>query len=293
MNNQENDISFGNINASSLFHFTKELSTLKLILQNGVRFSYAFENYPQSVISNFCDITDITNTNEDLGVAIPMASFCDIPITRASEHMQKYGYYMVGFNKAFMRKYCGNILNPLLYVQSANLTDAIIDLSCIYKESSNEHQALISNDKTNEYRIPELGLRKYYLRLLIGLTKPMFSSDGKKCYYDEREWRAFHDDNKGQFNEWKWAISESEYKKEKKALNDNISSTSDGYITFYEDCLQEAITHIVVKSDEELPELAKYILKATKLFGFEGISDDTKLNLISKISSIKRFSLDY
>lgn len=97
MNNQENDISFGNINASSLFHFTKELSTLKLILQNGVRFSYAFENYPQSVISNFCDITDITNTNEDLGVAIPMASFCDIPITRASEHMQKYGYYSLGF----------------------------------------------------------------------------------------------------------------------------------------------------------------------------------------------------
>lgn len=290
MNNQENDISFGNINASSLFHFTKELNTLKLILQNGIRFSYAFENYPQSIISNFCDIT---NTNEDLGIAIPMVSFCDIPITRASEHMQVYGYYLVGFNKAFMRKYCGNILNPLLYVQSKNLTDAINDLSCIYMESTNEHQALVSSDKTNVYRIPELGLRKYYLRLLIGLTKPMFSSDEKKCYYDEREWRAFHDDNKGQFNEWKWGISKTEYEKMKKTLNDKISSTSDGYISFYEDYLQEAITHIVVKSDEEIPELAKYILKATKLFGFKVKSNDTKLNLISKISSIKRIALDY
>ena len=43
------EIIFNNINASSLFHYTKELSTLKLILQNGVRYSYAFEKYPKSL----------------------------------------------------------------------------------------------------------------------------------------------------------------------------------------------------------------------------------------------------
>lgn len=222
-----------------------------------------------------------------------MASFCDIPITRATNHMEKYGNYFVGFNKSFMIQYLKGKLNPLLYVQSPNLEEAIIDLSCIYKESSEEHQAIVFNGTENNSRIPTLGLRKYNLRLLIGLTKPMFSEDGEECFYNEREWRAFNDDNKGQFNEWVWGITEKQYKRRKATLNKRISSNYEGYITFPEDYLQEAITHIVVQTEEEIPELALDIMKSPKLLGFEDVSEGAKFNLISKITSIERISLDY
>lgn len=284
------EIKFNSINASSLFHYTKELSTFELILKNGVRYSYAFEKYPQSVISNFCKIGE---SSEELGVAIPMASFCDIPITRAGAHRDKYGNYMIGFDKTFMIKNYGNILNPLLYVESPNLLNAIYDLSCIYKESSDEHQTLVASNTENNTRIPTLGLRKYNLRLLIGLTKPMFSENGDKCFYDEREWRAFNDDNKGQFNEWVWGITEKQYKRRKNTLNKRISSNFDGYITFYEDYLQKAITHVVVQTEDEIPKLAQFIIESPKLLGFEGVSVGAKFNLISKITSIERIALDY
>lgn len=287
----EQEVKFNSINASSLFHYTDEFSTLKLILQNGVRFSYAFERYPKSLISNFCDITV---DSDDLGVAIPMASFCDIPITRATNHMGKYGRYFVGFNKSFMIKYLGKILNPLLYVQSPNLVEAINDLSCIYKETSEEHQALVYSGTENSPRIPILGLRMFDLRLLIGLTKPMCSSDGREFFYDEREWRVFNDDNKGQFNEWRWGISEDEFNnKEKKLLNDRMTSNPEGYITINEVHLQEAITHIVVSTEDEVALLAEEILQSSKLFGSIVNSKKVKLSIVSKITSIERISLDY
>ena len=42
-----------NINASSLFHFTKKFDTLKLIIKNGLRYSYAYEKYPKEIISAY------------------------------------------------------------------------------------------------------------------------------------------------------------------------------------------------------------------------------------------------
>lgn len=41
-----------NINSSSLFHFTKELDTLKKILVNGLRYSFAYEQYSKEIVNS-------------------------------------------------------------------------------------------------------------------------------------------------------------------------------------------------------------------------------------------------
>ena len=274
------------INASSLFHFTPKINSLKLILKNGVRFSYAFENYSDTLISNF---SGTSKSSQELGVAIPMICFCDTPLTRVYQHMDKYGEYMIGFNKDFLMSSYGNILNPVFYIQSPNVDDAIEELSSIYVETCAEHLTLTNNsqnDKSSLMRITSLGLRKYSLRLLVGLSKPI-------SYYDECEWRIINDDNRGQPNEWKWGLSEAEYKNIKKEINDELFKDFNSYIKIYEDSISDAISCIVVKKESQVSMLVDYIMKSKKLFGYEVSSEKVKMNLVSKITSVKRITLDY
>ena len=166
---------FNTINASSLFHFTKELETLKKIISNGLRFSYAFESMPPQITANINYPTSsecVDRLYKNAGVAIPMISFCDIPITRATVHMEKYGNYMIGFDKAFMIDRYESIINPVLYVHSNNLNEAFIELSSIYADTVKQQNAQIftisKRGQGHESKeIQELaktyGLRKFFI----------------------------------------------------------------------------------------------------------------------------------
>lgn len=78
----------GTNHTTSLFHYTKEWKNILGILENGIYFSYSYD---------------------DLGaifIAIPMISFCDIPLSRNQEHINRYGKYAVGISKdALLNKY--------------------------------------------------------------------------------------------------------------------------------------------------------------------------------------------
>ena len=54
------------INSTSLLHFTSKLSVLKKILTKGLRHSYAFESFPDDVISNHLSSTDYKIGNIDM-----------------------------------------------------------------------------------------------------------------------------------------------------------------------------------------------------------------------------------
>ena len=70
---------------SSVFRFTKEYESLTKILMTGI-------------IPNYCE-EDLSFDNNEFVVGIPMASFCDIPITLLDEHNSSYGNYGVAFTK--------------------------------------------------------------------------------------------------------------------------------------------------------------------------------------------------
>ena len=87
---------------STVFHFTKEMDSIKKILSSGFfRASYAKE-----VIVG-------PGTKRKFG--IPMVSFCDIRLSHLYEHTKKYGYFGIGLKKRWA---IDNGLNPVSYLNS-------------------------------------------------------------------------------------------------------------------------------------------------------------------------------
>lgn len=73
------------ISSKSLFHFTSTFSNLRAILTSGeLRASYCTEHYWNSY-----------------KFSLPMACFCDIPLSQIGEHITKYGSCGLGFKSSW------------------------------------------------------------------------------------------------------------------------------------------------------------------------------------------------
>ena len=107
-----------NPKSNSLFHFTKSSDILKSILKNGI--------YPR-----FCleDAEWYVNRSEE-HAAGAMSCFCDIPLSRITEHTNFYGQYGVGLTKQWGVK---NGLNPVIYFPKKgivpNIANYLIELA--------------------------------------------------------------------------------------------------------------------------------------------------------------------
>lgn len=154
-----------NPRSNSLFHFTKNKEFLFDILKNGFWPRYCLENIPWS------------NGGEKEFLAFPMVCFCDIPLSRISEHITFYGSYGLGLSKVFSSI---NRMNPVLYFsQGSGLVHAV-------------------NDLFNTIgKLDEQDLKKALIhsRYIISNSKPTIGKilvNGKtefKEFYQESEWR--------------------------------------------------------------------------------------------------------
>lgn len=298
------------INASSLFHFTRNFDILKKILENGLRISYSMEYSPKEVVraylSPLCP-EDIAFDEIEGNVIIPMISFCDIPLTRTLKHRFCYGSYVIGLNKkAIITKY-EKIINPVIYTHSPNLSDFIRLLGIQYSQNENEILKYVfskakeystlslerfekDRNKINEKAKPFLDT-KFLLGFFIGLIKPV--SYGKKCYYDEREWRLFYPDNVYEQLSWKWSISKREFELKKESWNDELNFNQDFFIQIPEEEVDKYITHIIVKKEEDTDEIIRFILENDKLFGCDWKNKYSRYKLISKVMSMERIERDF
>ena len=299
---------FNKINSSSLCHFTKRFDTLQNIVRNGVRFSFAFEKLSPEIIANFeypSNPKCISHIFENTGVAIPMVSFCDIPITRAVDHIAKYGHYMIGLDKEVITDILYNkIINPVFYIHSDNLYQAIDDISHVYADATNMQIQQIVNigntitcptqDDLEKFvkRSPYID-RRINTRFIIGLLKPCYSDDGKWCYYDEREWRAFWPDGMNDERSWKWGITREDYLSSRNDWNKDLTSNQTNYITIPERFIHYGITHIVVKNDNQIQKMIDLIMKSKTIFGQTNVSQKERLILVSKVTSLERIAQDY
>ena len=84
----------------TLFHFTKNIEFVKNILLDGFWPRYCLEDLSWYIF-------------EYDYVAFPMVCFCDIPLSRISEHVDFYGEFGVGVTKEWA---LANNLNPLSYL---------------------------------------------------------------------------------------------------------------------------------------------------------------------------------
>lgn len=298
-----------NINSSSLFHFTRKFDTLQRIIRTGLRYSFAYEQYPKELIqANLYpdkDINDSIITSN--GVAIPMISFCDIPITRAKQHIEKYGKYMIGFDKTAFSKDFENLINPVIYVHSPNLKDAIINYGMENAKAYCELLQLITNkDSVSEFvnrtshgllpsnqfikKIDPLIEKRFLSNYLMGLVKPI--EDKTHYYYDEREWRLFLPENAYNIN-WVWGITKEEHEQNRDSWNIKLEEHEYGFIKIPCDCYDEYITHIVVSKERQVHALIEFIMRSDTLFGYKNDNAASRMKLISKITSFERIEKDF
>ncbi|MFU0923178.1 abortive infection system antitoxin AbiGi family protein [Kluyvera sichuanensis] len=78
--------------SETLFHFTKSSDTLEIILKNGFWPRYCLEDI------RWLEFTDVEY------VSYPMVCFCDIPLSRISEHVSFYGSFGLGVSKDWAKK---------------------------------------------------------------------------------------------------------------------------------------------------------------------------------------------
>ena len=86
-----------NLSASVLFTFTPKIEYMADMLANGISPRYVYERLPGS---------------KKYYIA-PMKCFCDIPLGKVKNHMEKYGYYGIGLKKSFLLKHR---VTPVIYI---------------------------------------------------------------------------------------------------------------------------------------------------------------------------------
>ena len=105
----------GNVlSSSTLFHFTNTAEKLLGILEN--------EFYPRYCLEEWTVVK--LGTTEPHEIAIPMVCFCDLPLSKISEHLQFYGSYGIGLSKQW-----GVIkgINPVLYLNKGTFINDHLD----------------------------------------------------------------------------------------------------------------------------------------------------------------------
>lgn len=279
------------INASSLLHFTNSMDAIKGILENGFRFSYCCEKISATINmneqhpegANFFRPSPHINSH----IAIPMICFCDIPLTRAKSHSEVYGKFIVGIDKDTALTVFKDSLNPVMYCNSMWIQYALTDLSVI-KATINNVEGCYNYERS--------------LNQLIGNSKPYygtFKGIEDYCYYNEREWRILIPCDYDEHTKWYWNLSEEEFAVKKDEINKILHSSEYAYRGFTTDIDNEEdfmqfITHIVVDTEANIPELVEFILNAEQsIFGYPRLSKRLRNFLVSRITSFERIENDY
>lgn len=143
-----------NLSSDTLFHFTSSLDVLQKILSEGIRFGMFAEKLPVGQLAYF----------------VRGISFCNIPLSMISEHVNWYGKYAIGIKRSYLRKLG---VSPVFYVHSK---------SPIFRKGKNANSDLLKS--------PFL----CYLKQHYGKQYHKESGSYKyKKFIDEKEWRVFSD----------------------------------------------------------------------------------------------------
>jgi hypothetical protein len=232
--------------SDNLFHFTKSLEVIKSILKNGI--------YP-----HFC-LEDIgwLNWNVEKYLGFPMACFCDIPLSRISEHTDFYGKYGIGLTKVWGVR---NKLNPVIYTPPDSQIRELMEH--LYVQLSKEDNP--DNEGVNAFKLWSL------LKPTSGKV-PFSDSNEEKEFLQECEWRYVPPINK--------LVLESGFEKDKEKNNKEIEE-------FKLKFEPADIRYIFVKEDNEIPDLVDFITENLGKYQ----SNDLKI-LQTRIVSLDTLKLD-
>ena len=256
-----------NLSSKTLFHFTNQKENLLGMLKNGIYVRYSLETYGK-----------ILKSKSEL--VLPMACFCDIPLSQIREHTKKYGNYSIGLSKEWGVK---NGLSPVLYTHYKSdtakilnsLTKNITELFDI--EDSEENDKLLKeygvsedelsliksgNDILNSKLIDKNTELSEQLGHFLKYVKPYEGigySNGKEFkkvrFYDEREWRYVPPKNLLKKLEIKDIYKRKFYVDPVRKRYINMKLSVHKKLTFE----PKDIKFLVVNKDNEIPAMIKEI----------------------------------
>lgn len=144
----------------SLFHFTNSFQTLCCILEDGF-----WPRYCNEYIGWVADDPEF--------IAIPEVCFCDIPLSRLTDHADFYGKFGIGMTQEWG---LNKGLNPVLYIsKDSTLFPAL--------------KGLFENAP------PKVDASEFWVMQTLGYTKPLVGKMERgedtidKSFYEECEWR--------------------------------------------------------------------------------------------------------
>ncbi len=158
-----------NISSNVLFHFTKSLDSIVDILTSGF-----YPHYCPEYLFGPLHAKDVL-TGLPPSYAVPMISFCDLPLSLIRKHLGVYGEFGIGLNKKWGIK---NGVTPVLYMhEQSQMFEALISRMCAARDGKDE----TADDD---------------LKLLAAHVKPFRGNAWREGqtkpdihFYDEREWR--------------------------------------------------------------------------------------------------------
>jgi Putative abortive phage resistance protein AbiGi, antitoxin len=238
----------------TLFHFTKSLDTLKLILSEGFWPRYCAED------------TRWHGQIDAQSVAFPMVCFCDIPLSRISDHVNFYGQYGLGMTREWATV---NGLNPILYLAGENSVMAAL-------RKLNAHASTLAEKDRDP--------AKKTTRYVYSHTKPVSGVmivDGapvEKDFYLESEWRYVP-----QHDEIKAYLRHTTFTDTDRLKVENEKTSKHCRLKF----TPKDIKYIFVRSDADIPEIINFIQIALDHYPHA----DTKV-LMSRVTSLESIQGD-
>lgn len=211
------------ISANTLFHFTRDYSTLINILMS--------KFYPRLCLEH-CLLSD---SNKKW--AVPMVCFCDIPLSNIAQHTQKYGNYAIGIKKNWAIE---QGVSPILYVHEKS---RIVEQCRNALEWSIERNGV--GDAIIDERVAKL-ISMFYMMKPYEVEESSTGQRHKIRYYDEREWRYIPPISNGK----NIFLTEENYNN--KGVRDEVNVSNERFgVDFYPD----AINYIIVEKEKEIVPL--------------------------------------
>jgi hypothetical protein len=270
------------ISSNTLFHFTSGIDHIISIFK---------DRFFRPNLS----LEDLSFLTIEEKVAIPMISFCDIPLSQTKAHMRVYGYYGIGLSKSWGQK---NGVSPVLYTYqgsplTASLSQCLVWTHIKYldiEETPIPLSAPIARAIRTDPRPGDeyLNLWDQLLRIQCFIKPyegPLHRGSQSFPYirfYDEREWRFVPELARDLF---KYLLDESEYNNSatRKKANHEIQTRSRLYFE------PTDIKYIIIAQEKEILTMIRRI---EEIGGDHDTQNQLKV-LSSKIISAERIAEDF
>lgn len=242
------------LSSNSLIHLTKEKDALTGILTNNFKIKYCLE--------------ELLTQSGKLSYAVPMVSFCDIPMSEIKNHIAKYGAYGIGFTKEWGQR---NQLNPVFYV------DKNSSVGKAYFEAF-DNLFRITNSRVNTLSETDAKLLDVfrYMKNFEGDLDRNGEIERDYRYADEREWRYVPSRDQTQM-----VYNKEVYLPRKDSINLKLNSLQ----LYFE---PKDIKYIIIEHDKEITEFIRILQDAKSKYAYEDVQ-----RLLTRIITVEQILNDF